>query len=281
MKNTLLILPLLVLAAVIVYQATRPGPPAEEAPPSAATEAKWKSLTTELEVDHLGGRVDESSAYGRYLNSLEAMDGPQLIAAWDELNSAQLPERVRERLEPSVLGALIRKETELALTRFATHVGDAPGGIGSQLFGGFRDLAERLPYKASQWMDQNIAAGTFGSGAQPKLAGGTPLRVTYERELIRSLLTNSPDQAAARLEALPESWRSTALQGADSPQGQVTYARMVRKFMTPDEQMQEFKRMAASAAYHGGRNGIGQLLDRISASKEERETITRHTPVPP
>lgn len=209
------------------------------------------------------------------------MDGPALIVAWDNLKSAHLPAPVRERLEPSVLGILIRKDAELAMARFANHVGDPPGGIGSLLFGGFRDLAGRLPFKAAQWMDQNVEAGTFGSAGEPKLTGGIPVRVIYERELIRSLLGNGTEQASARLEAMPEEWRVMTLQGADSPQGQAGHARLVRKFMSPDQQLREFSRMAASAAYHGGTDGMTQLMDRIVATKEEREAIIRQTPVLP
>lgn len=271
----------MLLVAVLAYQNMRPGPAENRVSPPAGSTVDWVGLRKELETERPSGRVDESSIYGRYLVSLETMDGPALLQAWDELKSAHLPESVLERLEPSVLGILLRKDVELALVRFASHVGDPPGGIGSQLFSGFRDLAERLPLKAAQWLDQNVTAGTFGTAADPKLSGAIPVRIGYERELIRALLTNSPDQAEARLMALPEEWRIMTLQGADSPQGQSAYSNLVRKFMTADQQQREFARMAVSAAYHSGAAGVEQLLDRISATPAEREFIIRQTPIPP
>lgn len=281
MKKLLIALPLLLLVAALAYQTLKPAPRQIAIDPPVESTTEWAGIRTELESENLGGRVDESSAYGRYLASLETMDGPALIAAWDELKSAPLPGPVRERLEPSVFGTLLRKDAELALVRFASHVGDPPGGIGSQLFGGFRDLAERLPVKAAQWLDRNVAAGNFGTAEEPKLSGGMPVRMAYERELIRALLASGPDQAEARLMGLPEKWRVITLQGGDSPQSQSAYGSLVRKFMKPEQQQREFMRMAASAAYHSGADGVSQLLDRINATPAEREAIIRQTPIPP
>ncbi|RYD48083.1 MAG: hypothetical protein EOP85_04275 [Verrucomicrobiaceae bacterium] len=281
MKKLLIALPLLLLVAVLAYQGRSHDPAKKGEPPSLEPRFDWTGIRKELEAENLGGRVDESSAYGRYLSSLETMDGPALIAAWDELKASHLPGPVAERLEPSLLGTLMRKDVELALVRFASHVGDPPGGISSQLFNGFRDLSERLPLKAAQWLDQNVAAGNFGTDTAPMISGDTPVRVTYERELIRSLLRSGPDRAEARLMALPEKWRIMTLAGSDSPQGQPAYGMLVRKFMGPEQQQQEFMRMATSAAYHGGADGVAQLLDRISATADERENIIRGTPIPP
>jgi hypothetical protein len=278
LKNILIAIPLLLLASVWIYQSFRSEP---TAPPVAKDSTDWKAIVAEIQSPALGGLVDESSAYGGYLRSLESMDGPGLMAALDRLKAADIPTSVWERLEPSVVGTLMRNFPELALEHLAPHIADPPGSISSQLFGTFRELAEKLPLKAATWLDRTTSAGIFGSVEEPLSVDGVPLRVTYERELIRALLACGSDQAELRLRGLPESWRSITLQGADSPQGQRAFASLVREFMSPDEQMREFSRMAASAAYHGGTDGITRLLDQVGATAEERETIIRETPVPP
>ena len=102
-------------------------------------------------------------------------------------------------METYLLGTLLRKDPAVALNRFAGHAGEPGHPIGAQLFGGFRDWATKSPVKAGLWLDAKVAAGTFGTVQEPKRTGGMPVRVSYERELIRALLTGGPDQAAKRL----------------------------------------------------------------------------------
>ncbi len=285
-KFLLVLPPVAILAVALFYRrapepATAPAPAATRfadrfegncAPPPRL---EWSQIAGQLDAGTPSGQINGDSAFGRLLTSLEGMTGPALLAAWDELAEADLLPGARARFETLVAGALIRKDFDLALSRFAGHLKEPAGPVGSLLLSpGFRDWSAKSPLKAGLWLDARIEDGTLGEGTR---WNGTPLRVFYERELIRSLLAQGAHKAEARLETMPPAWRVVALQGTDTLPGQRAYATLVRKYFPPHGRIAEFCRMAVAARYHEGDEGVASLLERIDATQEEREQIERTT----
>jgi hypothetical protein len=286
-SKALLLPPVVILGLIVVFLATREN----EAPP-AATGAKpasadrttgaprprleWKQAADEFAVGIPGGRVDETTVFGRLLKQVETMTGPELLAAHQELAGTELPPEARERFEPVLMGMLVRKDPELALQHFAEDLRDPSGSTGALLLTGFREWAAKSPARAELWLDARIQDGALDRPGQ-----AVPPRVFYERELIRGLLAMRPEQADARLAALPEAWRGTALKGTETQQCQGAYAALIRKFLSAAEQEAEFLSMATAARYREGPAGVAALLDRIAATPAERERILRHVATEP
>jgi hypothetical protein len=280
----LVLLPVVILAVAIIHQGTRDPESTPtvatakaaahlETNPAPAPRLEWSRIAAQRDAATPSGRIDKDSDYGRLLTAVEGMNGPQLVAAWDEFAAAELSTEARARFEPQVAGTLVRKDVELALSRFADQLKNPASPVGSLLLSpGFREWSAKSPLKAVLWLDARIEDGTLGEAT---LWNGTPVRVLYERELIRSLLSQGPENAAARLEAMPPAWRIAALQGTDTATGQRAFAALVRKYFPAQNRMAEFNRMAAAARYHEGEDGVARLLERIGATPEEREQIER------
>jgi hypothetical protein len=288
-KSILLLPPAVILGLVIFQQATRDRTtePARETPASATKTSlrddarsstpriDWAKAAAAMNQASPSGQIDETSDYGQFLKEVAAMSGPQLVAAWEELAATDLPAEAKTRFESHLMSTLVRKDVELALAHFASDLGNPADQTGTMLLSGFREWAVRSPIKAELWLDARIQDGTFDDGVE---VNGTPVRVLYERELIRSLLLTGPDKVAARLDALPESSRPMALKGTDSAQVQRAYATLVRKYFPQAEQLAEFRRMAVAARYLEGPDGVANLLDRIAATPAERDWILRPSP---
>jgi len=230
-----------------------------------------------MQEPHPDGRIPDSSIYGQFLESVHEMDAQALLAAWDSLQTARLSPPERQRLRSTLVEALLKKDAELALNQFATHAADLRDPMAPQLFGGFRRWAVTSPSKAAFWLDQNIAAGNFSDPQAADPAAPAKIRLNYERELIRVMIGLGQDQAALRMETVPPALRADVLKGMDPARNQSTYAQLIRKYLEPRDQEQEFIRMAKTAAYQGGKPGVAALLDLIHASPAERERILRET----
>lgn len=285
-KALLVLLPVAILAVTIFQQRTREAKNAPtaaaaktatrlESNPTTAPGIEWSRIAGQRDAETQSGQIDKDSDYGRLLTMVEAMNGPQLVAAWDDLAAAELAPDARLRFETLVAGTLIRKDVELSLSRLTDQLKDSTSPVASMLLSpGFREWSAKSPLKAGLWLDARIGDGTLGEGI---IWNGTPLRVLYERELIRSLLAQGPEKAAARLDAMPPAWRVTALQGTETVPGQRAFATLVRKYFPEQDRIVEFKRMAAAAFYHEGEDGVARLLKQIDVTPEEREQIERAT----
>ena len=280
-KKALLLIPPLVLLAYFAISVFRGSNESHSEPQSEARSLNpssqmpsfdWQEIIKGLSNHSLSGRIDETSAFGRFMNEINDLGAPELLELRDKIASEDMPEDIRQRLGFQITGSLVRKNPEIALEALSAHLGQTQNQTTSLLLAGFRDWSKKFPIKAEIWLDRQISAGTFGNNSR---GGISQTRIRFEREMIRTLLNMGEDRPVARLEALPESERKNVLRGADTPANRGAYASLVRRSFSPDEQEREFLRMAEAARYQRGDAGLDTLLRQIRANEAERALILR------
>ena len=157
---------------------------------SEATPAK-SGLSAATVIDH--GPIDWKSFGAGPVDSrtimalskrMDSMTQGELVAALDEIFTLDLPADRRPMLEQLLLRPLIRKDPELALTRYVEHLAGPYGALDFPLSDALREWAKRDAGKATAWFDQQVVAGTFaGKGLNDtrlldRFQGGMIRRVT-------------------------------------------------------------------------------------------------------
>ncbi|MEI6494344.1 MAG: hypothetical protein WCO94_17495 [Verrucomicrobiota bacterium] len=95
-------------------------------------------------------------------------------------------------LEQMLIGPLIEKDPEYALTHFIDCLQDEQSGIKWHLPNALREWAKQDPAKANAWLDQQIAAGKFDSRT---LDGKSQFRMQFEGVMLGILFPSDPDAA--------------------------------------------------------------------------------------
>ena len=234
----------------------------------------WRKIAGQFADMENGGMRDMRTMI-RFQQRLQAMTQQELIAALDEIATLNLPAESRAMLEQMLIGPLIQKDPELALTRFVDRLQDDHDSMGWQLSRALQEWAKKDVTKASAWFDQQIAAGKFDSKS---LDGKNRSRMRFEGNLIGVLLSSDPAAAARRLGALPEDQRAEALrnnlggwgQTTASAEDQLAMAKLVRDQVPAKDQAQIFGQQASRLVAQGGYAKVTEYLDRIAATPAER-----------
>ena len=139
---------------------------------------------------------------------LRKMSKEELLAALDKIQTLELDDDERIKLESMIIGPLIEKDPELVLTRFEDHINDQQNGMSWQLASAIGEWAKNDQAAAIAWFDKKIADGIFTSKS---LDGKNQVRINFETNLVSTLLANNPTAAEARIAALPADQRMGAL----------------------------------------------------------------------
>lgn len=251
------------------------SPHSKNAPPGKLAKDKepldWKKIAAQfVEMQNSGGMGDMRTMM-RFQQRLLEMSKEELVAALDEIAALDLPAESRAMLELMLIGPLVQKDPELALTRFIDQIQVKKSGMGWQLSNAFQQWAKKDPAKASAWFDQQIAAGKFDSKS---LDGKSRPRQQFEGALINVLLASDPDAAGRRLGTMPEDQRSDVLTQHQFQQlkeeDQLAFAKLVRSQVPADEQADALARQASRVVLGDGYSKVTEYLDRIDATPAER-----------
>jgi hypothetical protein len=162
------------------------------------------------------------------------------------------------------------------VVKFADRIQDESDGVCWQLAGALSEWAKRDLAAATAWFDQEITAGRFESKS---LDGQSEVRLEFEAALLNQLLGSAPKAAAARLTALPEGQRRTALEQIDTAEmslsGQQVYMDLLRKLVPQDERGDALSHLISEVVPDGNYPKITQFLNLIQATPEERTVVTR------
>jgi hypothetical protein len=269
-----------VLEKAIAARTTGSSPDSPRAKPASRAKAAndkelldWKKIAAQmLEMQKAGGMGD-MRAMVRFQQRLQAMSKEELIAAFDEIAALELPAESREMLEQMLIGPLIQKDPELALTKFIDRIQEADGMIGWSLSNALLEWSKKDPAAATAWFDQQIAAGKFDSKS---LDGKSRNRLQFEGSLINVLLGSDPDAAGRRLGAMPEDQREEVLSQFSHQQlkeeDQLAFAKLVRDQVPEKGQARTLGQQASNIAASDGYSKVTDYLDRIQATPAERIT---------
>ncbi len=239
--------------------------------PSASSARKqpidWEKLSAGLE------ELDDMELE----DQIEAMTRAELLAALEAVAALEAGES-RDELESMLLDSLIEQDPEQALKRFADRIASDADGVGWQLATALGAWAKKDLPAATNWFDQQIAAGTFESKT---LDGKSEMRTQFESALMESLLLTDPNAAGQRLAALPEDDRREVLELLPfedlGPDAQKAYAELVRQLIPADEREGSFAHIASQLVNEDGYTGVSTFLDAVRATPAERAAAAIET----
>jgi hypothetical protein len=237
----------------------------------------WKQVAGQFAETRRAGGMGDMRAMLRFQQRLQAMGKEELVAALDEIAALDLPAETRRMLEEMILGPLVEKDPELALTKFIDRIQDNDGALSWQLSHAMQQWAKKDPAAAIAWFDQRIAAGKFDSKS---LDGRSQSRILFEANLIHVLLGSDPAAAGRRLAAMPEDQRDDALSRFSIQQlkdeDQLAFATLVRDQVSKEDQARTLAQQASRLVGKNEFAKVGEFLDRIQASPAERGACAQH-----
>ena len=231
----------------------------------------WKKIAGQFAEMQQSGGMGDMRTLMRLQQRLQTMTKEELVSALDEIAALDLPEQSRATLEQMLIGPLVEKDPEFALTRFVDRLQETRGGMGWQLSNAMQEWAKKDPVKAAAWFDQQIAAGKFDSKA---LNGKSQTRTQFEGALVSVLLASDPDAASRRLGAMPEDQRSEVLGQFSFQQlkeeNQLAFATLVRDQVPEKDQAKALAGQASRLVGDDGYAKVTGFMDRIAATPTER-----------
>ncbi len=244
------------------------------APDKAAKDKEpidWQKVAAQFAEMRQSGGGGDMRTMMRFQQRLQAMSKEELVTALEEIAALDLPAESRNMLEQMILGPLVEKDPELALTRFIDRLQDNNGSLSWQLSNAMQGWAKKDPVAATTWFDQQIAAGKFDSKS---LDGKSQSRLHFEGSLTYVLLSSDPDAAGRRLAGLPADQRDEALsQFSRHPleeNDQLAFANLVRNQVPEKEQARALAQQASRLVSDEGYSKVTEFLDRIQATPAER-----------
>lgn len=238
---------------------------------------EWTKLGTQFQSNPVGsggsvsGALPDPREAMRFCQRMEAMSVDEIIATLDEIAALDLPPKVRENLEWTLLDSMARKDPAAALGLLESR-----GLMKSPLYeylisGTLKAWAHKDTASAIGWFDEQSTAGTFDSKA---LDGVSSARHSLESAFIRILLGSSPETAARRLAALPEDQRGDVMHTYDMSivpeENHVAYAALIRAQVPEKDQAETIASQVPNLVKRGDYSAATAYLERIAATPAER-----------
>ena len=232
----------------------------------------WKKMAATQAAMKSGGDGDMRAMIALQ-KTLLALSAEELLAGLDEIAGLDLSDDARRQLEATMIGILAHKDPQVALERFADHIGGGDGGLAWQLANAFQSWSGKDPAAAAAWMDAQVAAGTFEN---KRLDGQHDPRIRFEAGLIRSLAARDPAEAARRLASLPEDQRDEVFTNPFHfrirPGTEKAVADLIRTQVAAEDRLSTLGRSSAPLVKEGY-GKVGEFLGAIDASPDERAAV--------
>jgi hypothetical protein len=238
--------------------------------------ADWRGLATELVALRGGSSRSGMQAILEFQRRIAEMSQQEILAALDAIAAMDLSPDARDLLEAALAGRLARLDPKALLTRHVDKLAAPPSVLSGQLPAAMREWAKQDDAAASQWLNDQIAAGHFDSKT---LDGRNDLRSQFEAVLLESLLGADLQSAASRLAAIPEDQRREVLEKL--PFANLTaserelYAHLIRQFIPADERAGSFAHLASQLLAAQDDESLSHFLDAVQATAEERTAAAR------
>ncbi|GAA5128285.1 sigma-70 family RNA polymerase sigma factor [Luteolibacter yonseiensis] len=200
---------------------------------------------------------------------LGEMTQEDLLAGIDDISSLDTTREMKESMEEALLRVLGGKFPEFAVVSLIRRYQDATGPVPLCLAEAFGKWAHYDFAKASAWMDEQIAAGTFD---YKSLSGENWLQNKLQQVVVKSLLSQPGDAATLRVMQVPEESRENfLLEVALDPLKQdetASFAKLVRNSLPVTGQQKVFSWAACKLAED--LPAVAPFLENIGATSEER-----------
>ncbi len=262
-------------------EARKTGDPAVDADSRSSNAGKETKDKSPMDWKKIAAKIDEarnSDGMGgirttmRLSQRLMSMNRDELAAALDEIASLDLSETSRTVLESMLIGPLIEKDPEFALTKFTDRINTEKSGMRWQLSRAFGEWAKKDPAAATAWFDKQITAGTFESKS---LDGKSQFRMQFEGAIIGTMLASNPEAASLRIAALPEDQRSEVLRNhalrSLKEEDQLAYAKLVRQSLPEKDGQECIAGLVSRLTYNSDDySALTDCMKRIEATPAER-----------
>ena len=256
--------------------ATRPHPRVS-APESVANAAPPK----EKEADAVSGSgIDWKTAVmisrGELSNAdailfrrqVEALSLDEVVAAVDELEASDMPERTKMNLSYRFLLKLSKADPRSALERFEKYADEDPN-IGNLLVVAMESWVKQDSGAALAWLDRWVAANPVYDNALSRISSG---RVKFESVVIKTMLSEKPDVLVERISAMPREEAVNMCSSIDWERSKTTdpfaFAELVRQSLSKDDRDLVLKSKAGMVAQYG-LDKASEFLDRIHVQPDE------------
>jgi hypothetical protein len=247
---------------------------------SAATNKKpldWKEIADQLAEMNQSGGLYDLRLMKRLQQCTQAMSKEELVTALDEISALDLPAVSRDELEQLLIGELVAKDPEFALTHYIDRLHDESSIIKWARLNALNGWMAKDSTKAVTWFDQQIAAGRFDSKS---LDGKNRGRNRFEQAVIKVLLGTDPDAASRRLGAIAPDQRVEILGGGypslEIKEGdELAFATLVRGQVLEKDQTDVLAKQVSRLVTDDGYAKATGFLDRIAATPIERLACAR------
>jgi RNA polymerase sigma factor (sigma-70 family) len=227
----------------------------------------WKKLVEDLLQQ--ANSDGKSRAIRLFEAHWESLDSREMASKLQEIDTLDLSADELKALEKFLMDSLVKKDPGLGLSWVVAHHPDGDGS--SDYDTTFRLWAMKDLSGATEWLDREIAAGSFRSLS---LDGTNEARSKFEQVLIELLIETDPAAVSNRLAAMPEEQRLTAMRDSwldalftRDPTG---YVKLIRQYLPPQGQLETFSWQAARLLANGDYPGATEYLNLIQATPEER-----------
>lgn len=239
---------------------------------SAAEFAEWRGLADAMLQAKEGGMTDLRLIL-RMQSRLKKLTAAEILATFDELAASDLSSEAVAALQGMFLDAAAEQDPQLTLERFADLLGEGDHPLRGNLARAFGRWLDKDAAAASVWLDEMSAAGQFET---KRLDGRNQLLLDCVGPVIARLLDADPAASLDHLLALPEGQRLEVLnRHATSlkPGTEAAFAELIRKGLPEEQQGSGFRDVTDRLAVKQGIAKVGEFLDTIGATPEERQAV--------
>ena len=203
---------------------------------------------------------------------LQHRSAGELMSALDGIIASDLPRNYRETLMWMVAEPLVQLEPEVALNRYFHTARDSDGQVIQPLAVALQLWAKKEPYRAIEWFEQELEAGTFLGNQLEEMSSNESL---FESRLMSGLVVADPAALQTLAARLPADTWLRMLSNADYPAADPeNFISLVRTTIpSAADQSTILTKAARSVAGRKGYDELSRFITLAGASLAEQESI--------
>lgn len=258
-----------------IWQRTPNGGSSRTGKLSSTKPNEWRILAEGILREKSEG-IEDPRMELRLATRLAKMSAEEMLAAYDEIAASDMAPDELIFLRNQFFNAASEKDPERTLRHFDGLLSGEETSMRGSVSTAFHKWFFKDPATATAWFDETIAAGKFES---KRLDGQNQTLLDFTTPVIQAQLASDPAASLARLKTLPEGQRVELLQKfSEIAQGtELAFADLVRQGLPENQRETAFLNATTLMAIQQGFAKVGEFLDTIGATPEERSGIAQTT----